>query len=279
RGETTDHTRQHRLIKAWIWSRGLHWFYQQCARLLYIGQRSYQHFKRLEVSENKLVFSPYCVHTSPFQCDEVARARLRPWTRLRLGITGSRKVLLFSGKLSRRKGVDLLLEAVRQLPCEIREDIVVLFMGNGELRERLKGLARRLSLERVRFLGFQNQMDLSQYYHAADLIVLPSLHSETWGLVVNEALHHGLPCVVSQAVGCGPDLIEPGVTGEICATGSAASLSSAVRQALALVDRAEIREKCREKVSGYTVEKAAEGIAQAYGDVQTHQHSKALTSR
>ena len=94
--------------------------------------------------------------------------------------------------------------------------------------------------------------------------MLPSLHSETWGLVVNESLHHGLPCVVSEAVGCAPDLIEAGVTGEIAVTGSVASLVSAISRALALIGRPEIRETCREKVSGYTVEKAAEGIAKAY---------------
>ncbi|MGA2742887.1 MAG: glycosyltransferase, partial [Bryobacteraceae bacterium] len=102
------------------------------------------------------------------------------------------------------------------------------------------------------------------YYHAADLLVLPSLHSETWGLVVNEALHHGLPCVVSEAVGCAPDLIQPGVTGEIAATGSAESLTAAIVRALPIVGRAEVREWCRAKVSGYTVQQAAQGIAQAY---------------
>ena len=45
---------------------------------------------------------------------------------------------------------------------------------------------------RAIFLGFRNQRELSPYFHAADLFsYLPSLWGETWGLVVNEALHHG----------------------------------------------------------------------------------------
>jgi glycosyltransferase involved in cell wall biosynthesis len=84
---------------------------------------------------------------------------------------------------------------------------------------------------------------------------------------VNEALHHGVPCVVSESVGCAPDLVEPGVTGEIAATGSAESLAAAIARALLLVGRPEIREQCRDKVSGYTVQKAAQGIAQAYREV------------
>jgi glycosyltransferase involved in cell wall biosynthesis len=141
---------------------------------------------------------------------------------------------------------------------------VVVFLGSGELRETLQELAQSLPSIKAVFLGFQNQTLLSRYYHAADMLILPSQHSETWGLVVNEALHHGLPCVLSEGVGCAPDLIDPGVTGGIFETGSICSLAAAIRRVRALIGRPEIREKCRQKVSGYTVAKAAEGIARAY---------------
>ena len=157
-----------------------------------------------------------------------------------------------------------MLRAAGLQPPEIRRRITVAFLGSGELQAELEQLAQGPPIIATRFLGFQNQTQLSPYYHAADLLVLPSLHSETWGLVVNEALHHGVPCVVSEAVGCAPDLAEPGVTGEIAATGSAESLAAAIARALPLAGRPEIRERCRAKVSGYTVEKAAQGIAQAY---------------
>ena len=44
---------------------------------------------------------------------------------------------------------------------------------------------------------------------AADCLVLPSDYRETWGLVVNEALASGLPCIVSDACGCAEDLVPP----------------------------------------------------------------------
>jgi glycosyltransferase involved in cell wall biosynthesis len=172
-------------------------------------------------------------------------------------------VLLFSGKLSLIKRPDLLLRAIKGLPAEIRRDIVVVCLGSGELKETLQELAQSPPSIRAVFLGFQNQSLLSRYYHAADVLVLPS-HAETWGLVVNEALHHGLLCVLSEGVGCAPDLIDPGVTGDIFETGSAQSLASAIQRVLALIGRPEIRERCRQKVSGYTVAKAAEGLAKAY---------------
>jgi glycosyltransferase involved in cell wall biosynthesis len=112
-------------------------------------------------------------------------------------------------------------------------------------------------------VGFQNQRRLSRYYHAADLLVLPS-HSETWGLVVNEALHHGVPVVVSDRVGCAPDLVENGQTGEVFASGSAAALTGSIVAGLRLCDAPGVRDRCRMRVSGYTIDRAAEGMAEAY---------------
>jgi glycosyltransferase involved in cell wall biosynthesis len=120
---------------------------------------------------------------------------------------------------------------------------------------------------RARFIGFRNQTQLSPYYHAADLLILPSLEGETWGLVVNEALHHGLPCVVSDAVGCAPDLIEDGSTGQIARAGCFQSLASALERSLILVDAPHVRSRCRAKVGPFSVEKAAEGIARAYREL------------
>jgi glycosyltransferase involved in cell wall biosynthesis len=57
------------------------------------------------------------------------------------------------------------------------------------------------------FAGFLNQTEISRAYVAADCLVLPSDHGETWGLVANEALASGLACLVSDACGCAEDLV------------------------------------------------------------------------
>jgi glycosyltransferase involved in cell wall biosynthesis len=204
------------------------------------------------------------VDTTAFATTEQNRRELRDQTRRILGIGDVDTVLLFSGKLSQRKGPDLLLSGVKSLPSDIRERAVVLFLGSGAMEDDLRALAKHSPSVEVRFAGFQNQRQLSPYYHAADLLVLPSRYSETWGLVVNEALHHGVPCVVSEAVGCAPDLIEPGMTGEVFKTESVGSLTQALLRALALIGRPDTRASCRKKVADYTIMKAAEGIANAY---------------
>jgi glycosyltransferase involved in cell wall biosynthesis len=267
RGETTDHARSRSAVKALARDVFLRQCYNRSAKLLYIGRRSRQHFKRLNCPDDKLVFSPYGVDISPFSVGDDARAKMRPEARQSLNIGEEDVVLLFSGKLSHRKGPDLILQAVKQMPDELREKINVVFLGSGQLKDELEILAQAAPRVKACFPGFQNQTRLSRFYHAADLLILPSRESETWGLVVNEALHHGLPCVVSEAVGCAPDIVESGVTGTIFETDSSESLASALQQAFEIIRRDETRRNCRQKVSAYSMENAARGIAEAYQQV------------
>jgi glycosyltransferase involved in cell wall biosynthesis len=267
RAEAADHHQSRSPFKAFARDRVLRWYYQRLARILYIGKRSYEHYKRLNCPDEKLVFSPYCVDISPFEVDEQARARLRTAMRESLGVSDQQIILLFSGKLSPRKGPELILQAVKQLSSELRNRILAVFLGSGQLEEELRRLAQESPRVAVFFPGFQNQTQLSRYYHSADLLILPSREGETWGLVVNEALHHGLPCVASDAVGCGPDLIENGMTGYTFQSSSSDSLAAMLRSAVELIGRDDVRLNCRQKVSGYGVEEAARGIAKAYSQV------------
>ncbi|BAQ66450.1 glycosyltransferase family 4 protein [Geminocystis sp. NIES-3709] len=264
RAETTDFAMKRNSIKSWLRGRTLSFLYSNCSKLLYIGNNSRRHFQRLGVEDEKLIFSPYCVDTRSFKLSKIDRQLLRSNTRHNLGIQENQKVLLFSGKLSYRKGVDLILPAIQKLPQEIQKQLVILFLGDGELRGELEKQARSSSYTKTHFLGFQNQTQLSKYYHCSDILILPSRYSETWGLVVNEALHHGLPCVVSRAVGCASDLIKSDITGYTFETDCLDSLTQMIKNSLDLCDRVDTLEKCQEQVSHYSVAKAAEGIAISY---------------
>lgn len=264
RGETNDAASDRGAIKAGVRRAALSLAYRSCARCLYIGQRSHQHFQRLGVDARRLVFSPYCVDLTSFDADESGRLRWRSEMRRALACGDDAVVLLFAGKLSHRKGVDLLINGVRQLRQGLRDRVVVALMGDGDQRSMLSALAEAAPRVDVRFLGFQNQSQLSRHYHAADVFILPSRASETWGLVVNEALHHGLPCVVSNRVGCQPDLVEVGATGQVFEADVPARLASALEAVQRLVGRADVREACRQRVAAYSVDRAAAGIAEAY---------------
>jgi glycosyltransferase involved in cell wall biosynthesis len=267
RAETTDHANSRDRLKISVRDRMLRGLYSRCERVLPIGSRSYEHYRRLGVAAEKMVFSPYCVDVAPFRCDEEARTALRAEMRFALRAAENDFVIMFSGKLSKRKGVHVLVDAVKHLPDDVRERIVLLFVGDGEERQPLRDGCDRAPVVRAFFAGFQNQNLLSPYYHAADLLALPSVTAETWGLVVNEGLHHGVPCIVTDAVGSASDLIECGTSGEIAEAGSVASLEAAILRALLLVKKENVRTKCRDKVSHFTVDAAAAGIATAYRSV------------
>lgn len=267
RGETSDAPRAARSRwRALLRDLLLRRLYRRCAAVLYLGENSRSHYRRLGVPEEKLVHSPYCVDTTMFETGEEARALLRVQTRLQAGIAEDAWVLLFSGKLSWRKGVDLIPQAAAALPEKLRRRVFLVFLGDGEKRDELEAACEKLLPGRCRFTGFVNQSGLSAWHHAADVLLLPSREMETWGLVVNDALHHGLPTVVSTAVGCAPDLVKGGVTGEVCLTNSVESLTEA------LVRTAEwssgvpavTRAACRAQVARYSIHEAASGVLRAW---------------
>ena len=246
---------------------GLRALYSLCDRVLPIGSSSRAHYRRLGVPESKMIFSPYCVNTAPFRCEERDREALREPLRREWGLAPGDAAILFSGKLSERKGVHTLVEAVKRLPAARRSATVLVFLGTGAEQAKLERACAADPIVRAIFPGFRNQKELSPYFHAADVFVLPSLCGETWGLVVNEALHHGLPAVVSSAVGCAPDLIEYGITGAVAEPGSPESLADAIETVLEFAGKPQTRACCRQKVSSYSTLAAASGIARAWVEV------------
>ena len=139
-------------------------------------------------------------------------------------------------------------------------DVHGAFVGAGELEQRIRDRAAAKGVP-VEFHGFRNQSRI-----AGDLCLRrsarPAIRSqETWGLVVNEAMACGIPAVVSDAVGCAPDLIEPGLTGATYPVGNVHALANAIQSVLRL-DEGTVRRQLAEKMEIYSPVHAAEGIIQ-----------------
>jgi len=231
---------------------------------LYIGEASKQHYRRLGVPEKKLYFSPYTVDASVYSLDDSDREEIRRNKRNELGLHLDDRVVLFSGKLIQKKDPKIIVESIRKLSNEDRQKTVILYLGDGPLREHIVNAAHESPSVRVVMCGFYNQTQLSPFYLASDVLILPSLYQETWGLVVNEALLHGLPCIVSDRVGCHFDLIESGLTGEVFSAGSSEGLHQSLKKCLNYAHKLETRKACQFKARQYSIEKAAYGINQAY---------------
>jgi glycosyltransferase involved in cell wall biosynthesis len=196
---------------------------------LAIGEWNREYWLEMGIPPKKLWDAPYSVDNDRFRqrlSEEPSRTTelRRGW-----GVQENSVVFLYCAKLFGVKAPEVLLEAFGKLADAPNAHLVM--VGTGPMEAELKARAEGLALQRVRWEGFVNQNDLPFYYRAADVFVLPS-RFEPWGLVVNEAMACGTPCIVSDVVGAGPDLIAGKGTGLIFEHDSAEDLASAMRQAM-----------------------------------------------
>jgi glycosyltransferase involved in cell wall biosynthesis len=126
--------------------------------------------------------------------------------RRELKLPESRTLLFTVRNLVPRMGLENLLEAMTMLGEEQR-NLLLLIGGEGQLRPRLEELIRSRGLQdSVQLLGFVPEDQLAKYYQASDLVVLPTLQLEGFGLVTVEALACGTP-VVGTPVGAIPEVL------------------------------------------------------------------------
>jgi len=158
---------------------------------------------------------------SPCKDTDVARVQL-------FGEEGwwcGKSLFLFVGRLSEAKGVDVLLAAWAELPTKIRDECVLLIVGDGQEKPSLIAQCEEQGIaSTVRFLG--RREDVRRFYDAADVVVLPS-RREGLSNVMLEAMACGLP-VVCTAVGGAVDWVEASVNGKLVPPEDPAALASAL---------------------------------------------------
>jgi glycosyltransferase involved in cell wall biosynthesis len=232
----------------WLKRLGLRWTYRRVALALYVGSHNRRYFAACGVPPERLASCPHSIDTARFREPEPALSdEARAWRRS-LGITDDQLVLLFAGKFEPKKAPLELMEAVTRLPTG---QVVLLLVGSGELEGHVAHRAAR-DPARYRVVPFQNQSRMPAVYRLGDAFVLPSLRDETWGLAVNEALASGRPAIVSDRVGCAPDLIEEGVNGHTFPAGQWSRLLELLAPAARNRHRlAPLGRTARERATGF----------------------------
>jgi glycosyltransferase involved in cell wall biosynthesis len=170
------------------------------------------------------------------------------------------KTMLFVGQLIPRKGIDLLLQAFRRFRMQY-PDWTLRIIGEGEIdiSEKESG---------VEVEGFLQPDDVAQAMRTSRFLVLPS-REDHWPLVVCESALSGCGLILSEAVGCRPEVVTP-KNGIVCESDSASALEAALREA-ATKDQmwlAKSAEKSRELALEFTPgawANAFEEIIQEYG--------------
>ena len=173
----------------------------------------------LGVSASKIEIVPNPIDLSEFE-PPIQRGQFR--RRLRLD---ARRVVLFLGKLTPRKRVDVLVEAMAMLP---REDVILVIAGNdlGAERTIRRLVARRHLQARTIFTGLLCGRERLEALADADVVVYPS-RDEVFGLVPLEALCCGTPVVVADDSGCG-EVIDGTGGGQVVPQGDPAAVAGAI---------------------------------------------------
>ncbi len=156
--------------------------------------------------------------------------------RQKLGLGLDEKVIIFVGGLDRQhffKGVDVLLESFKKLIEGGNDNLKLLIVGDGDLRQEFEVQAERLEITpKVIFAGWVKNEELPKYYNLADVFVLPSVKStESFGIVIAEAQACGLPAVISNWPGSRQTILE-NETGYLVNPGDVDELAEKIKKIL-----------------------------------------------
>lgn len=243
--------------------------YRQFAAFLPVGDANRAYFTTLGVPPPRLFFAPHAVDASLFDATRPGVRDAALQLRRSLGITQDTRVVLFAGKFVPDKQPLPLLEAFLAVSPS---NAALLFVGDGPEKSNLARRAAAAAGGPVHFLPFANQSEMPVRLAAADLVALPSRGwYETWGLIVNEAMHLGVPALVSDRVGCQRDLVIDGETGWVFPADDSRALAAALRRALVdLADparRAAFHRAVQSRVSGYTFRQTTAGLLAALASI------------
>lgn len=237
RAETTDHAIQRSRTKRIARDLALRAWYRLFAHVYPIGSHSIRHYTRLGVPAARQSLASYAVDVDFFATQVSQWRPQRVQLRADLAITPDAHVLLYVGKISPVKN-PLLIPAALQVLKDMDDfrdclsSLVVLLVGDGELRTQMEADLEKVIPGQWRGMGFQNQQQLGRFYSLADTLLLPSKQGETWGLVVNEAQQFGLNVICSDGVGSATDLVAPSPRGRVHRSDDAADLARAIAELL-----------------------------------------------
>lgn len=152
------------------------------------------------------------------------------------GLNGE-KLVLFSGKLTKYKGVKYLIAAAKNI------NGLVGIAGDGPEREELENMVKEQNIKNVKFFGLLNSKELFKMYYRADVSVTPSIWDEPLGLVVLEAMATKTPVVVTRKGGI-PLAVKDGVNGYFIRPRNSTDLAEKVNK---LLENEELRKKMGER--------------------------------
>jgi glycosyltransferase involved in cell wall biosynthesis len=195
----------------------MHWFYSQID-LLYVNSEYYRRcWIDRGIAPDKIKILPRGLDTSLYH-----PSRRDGKIRKKFGATDGEAVVLYVGRISKEKDLDVLATAYRTLQRGSAKTKLVL-VGDGPYLKELKR-----ALPEAHFTGYLTGADLAAAFASADIFAFPST-TDTFGNVVLEAMASGLPCVVSDTGGP-RELVRDGATGFVTRSFDAGDFTTALQR-------------------------------------------------
>jgi glycosyltransferase involved in cell wall biosynthesis len=235
-------------------------FLRKCDGFVVPGRSAREYLRAHKVEDSRIFTAPNAVDNEWF-ASAAATARQNE-AGLRRELALPERYFLFVGRLVREKGVFELLSAYAKLDESTRQQVGLVFVGDGAVLQALQEQASSISPGLIRFAGFAQREQLANYYALAETLILPT-YTDTWGLVVNESMACGLPVIVSRAAGCAADLVRENWNGLLVAPRDVSSLMLAMRSIAHQPElRAAMREHSVQHISDYSPKAWSLGIAE-----------------
>lgn len=236
-------------------------FLNNCDGFVVPGQAAKEYLSAHNIRSDRIFTAPNAIDNDLF-CS-LAEAARQDATAARRDLDLPSRYILFVGRLVQEKGVFELLHAYATLDQSLRRQIGLVFVGDGPCRAELQKQASAVTDGAIRFPGFAHREQLPAYYALAELFVLPT-YTDTWGLVVNEAMACALPVIVSRVAGCASDLIRQHWNGLLIEPKNISSLNSAMANLATRADLcASMGTHAREHIAQYSPEAWSRAIADA----------------
>ncbi|KKS93955.1 MAG: hypothetical protein A3H59_02535 [Candidatus Jacksonbacteria bacterium RIFCSPLOWO2_02_FULL_43_9] len=185
------------------------------------------------------------------------------------GVSGVDGYLLFFGRLSPERGVDRLLDALKEMP-----DMPLIIAGDGEMGAQLKDQVKKNGLRNVEFVGYKSGQELKQLIHNARAVVVPTLSHEIFGMSALEAMALGKPIIASHR-GALPELVENGKNGWLIDPENKDEFRMALKECMSRDDLIEqFGRASQQKVKELTINKYCAKIVGCYSELITAKYGR-----
>ncbi len=246
------------LKRSWSYAR---FFYNRCNAVIAPSNAIKEMLVRRGIKNVFVV--PNGIDLEKFDYKKVSGARIR--RKLLGGKNKNSKLVLYLGRISKEKNIEIMLEAARILKSK-REDVRFAIGGTGPAEDYYRKMAIELGIsDIVKFLGFVKEEELAEHYAACDLLCIPSTF-ETQGIVALEAMAMNKPVVAANYLAL-KEIVINGKNGEKFVPGKPKSCARKIER---VINREGRYNTMRQTAERYSDEEVAAKLLNIYKDISSN---------